>query len=274
MADADPARAHDTKAGLQYVRKIVMILSAFREGRGALGVSEISRLTGLHKSTVSRVLAALLEEDFVAYDFESRRYRIGPGLLSLAARAEPNLFLRGIIHGFLVELNAATGETALFSVLDGDEELVVDVADSHRTLRVTAWTGVRGPLNITAGGKSLLAFSPPDWREAYIREHELFCRTPKTITDPDRLREELELTFERGYSSSEEELEEGAASMSAPILDASGRLLGTVTLQWPMFRADASDCERFKTLLLGATREVSHLFAAQASRNRASDLAT
>jgi DNA-binding IclR family transcriptional regulator len=246
--------------GVQYVRRIAAILDAFRQNRVGLGVSEVSRITGIHKSTASRMLAALHDEQLVSYDAQSRRYRLGAGIISMAAAAEPDLFLQHVARPYLLQLNGSTGETATLSVLDDYEVLTIDEVSGPSAIRFVAWTGMRTPLHATATGRCLLAFSDPGLLENYLRTHTLHACTPKTITDPDELRRMIERIRQTGYSEVTGELEEGLVAISAPIRDFRGRLLGVMNVTWPEFRVTATEQQQFVTMLLAAARDISALF--------------
>jgi DNA-binding IclR family transcriptional regulator len=246
--------------GVQYVQKVAAILASFRRQPGELGVSEISRSTGINKSTVSRLLSALGAEELVTCDPISRRYRLGPGIISLAAAAEPQIFLPAYVRPYLERLNAATGETAGFEVLDGFDAVSIEAVSGPRTLRAAVWSGRRAPLHASAAGKCLLAFSPPRLFDDYIASHELVRYTPRTITDISKLRREIARVRERGYSDNDAELEEGVGAVAAPMCDYSGWVIGVINLSWPTSRVEASDRAHFTALLLAATERASVVF--------------
>jgi DNA-binding IclR family transcriptional regulator len=246
--------------GVQYVKRIAAIFDAFRQHRAGLGVSELSRVTGIHKSTTSRILAALREEHLVSYDESSRRYRLGDGIIAMAAASKPGLFLQHVARPYLLELNAATGETATLSVLDDFEVLTIDEASGPSVLRYVAWTGMRTPLHASASGKTLLTLYNPALLDKYVETRPLRARTGNTITDPERLRREVERTRRRGHGEVNGELEEGLVAVSAPIRDYRGDVLGVVNLTWPAFRVDQAGHDRFVALLLDAAFSISRVF--------------
>jgi DNA-binding IclR family transcriptional regulator len=250
----------DGAGGVRSVIRVSRILQAFRVNPGDLGVSEISRMTGIHKSTVSRLLTALTEESLVALNPSTGRYRLGPGIIALAASAEPDLFLRAAVHPSLVQLNANTGETVTLSVLEGFEALVVDAVAGPRALRVAVVPGTRNPLHATAAGKCLLAFASPELLDDYLARGVLDPLTNQTIVNPDELRREIACVRQRGYATNDEEFEVGVGAISAPTRGFDGRLVSVINISWPSALVTAPDRGRFISLLLDATRHVSGLF--------------
>ena len=250
---------------MEYVQKIAAIFSALQDHREGLGVSEMSRVTGIHKSTTSRLLAALRDVKFVETETDSNRFRVGPALIALAATAQPDVSLRQMARPFLIRLNAETKETATLSVLDGHEVLTIDEQSGPHSLRHVAWTGMRTPLNASASGKCILAFSQPDLFDSYLEDSRLEARTAQTIVDRDEFRKEIARTRERGYGYVSEELEDGVGALSVPIRDRLGRLLGVLNLSWPVFRVSQTDIDRFVSLLIVAGHDLSRVFGYQTS---------
>src|SRR5205807_200813 len=93
--------------------------------------------------------------------------------------------------------------------------------------------GVPAVLHCTAVGKVLLAAQPKRQREAIVQALEYKAYTPNTITDPDRLREELVATKERGWAQDRAEHESFINCIGAPLKDATGRVVGAVSLSVP-----------------------------------------
>jgi DNA-binding IclR family transcriptional regulator len=92
-------------------------------------------------------------------------------------------------------------------------------------------------LETHAGVKIVLAALDPT-RLGRILARPLERRTSATITDPGELHRELERVRRQGYSVIVDELEDGLASVSVPIVGADRRLLGTVNVTGPTFRFD------------------------------------
>jgi IclR family KDG regulon transcriptional repressor len=90
--------------------------------------------------------------------------------------------------------------------------------------------GMRMHLYSTSFGKVLLAFSSDEYIEDYIKKVSLIPRTDKTITDPNKLREELQRVRNQGYAFDNEENERGIKCIGAPIFDFSQRVVAAVSI--------------------------------------------
>ncbi len=126
-------------------------------------------------------------------------------------------------------LHRATGEGCHIVVPDLPEVVFVERRDSTATFRFHSERGVRVPANCTSTGKVLLAHASRPAQEQVLTEG-LGALTPSSITDPERLRSELEAVRERGYATSRDETEIGMTSMAVPIRDPYGRVIAAVGL--------------------------------------------
>ena len=93
------------------IANAVSVLRCFSHDDPLLGVTDIAGRVGLHKSTVSRILATLEQEHLVERDPQSRRYRLGLGLITLAGPLLADLDERRVAYPVLQELTEQTGET-------------------------------------------------------------------------------------------------------------------------------------------------------------------
>jgi DNA-binding IclR family transcriptional regulator len=112
------------------------------------------------------------------------------------------------------------------------------------------------PAHCTASGKVWLAFLPPEVVESVLSA-PLAVYTEKTITSPDRLREELEVIQQRGYAIDDEELEVGIWAISAPIRDIDRNVVAAMSIPFPINRLDPERVPEITQALLEAASAVS-----------------
>ena len=124
---------------------------------------------------------------------------------------------------------------------------------------MASWVGRRSPANASSSGKAMLAFGDPALRESVLRG-TLEAVTPKTVTDPAKLRAVLDQTRRRGYAVSTGELEEGLVTLAAPVL-VDGRAVAAVSLSGPSSRIPARDISRLARLLVDAATGVGRQIA-------------
>jgi len=255
-AAADQRLPRRDSANIQSVDRAVALLKAFTIEEPEIGVTELGRRLGLHKSTVSRLLASLERGGLVQQDRQSGRYRLGFHLVELAGRVLTQIDLRQLAQPYLQDLARASGETVNLGVLNGNAVVNIDQIISPRPIKHMGWIGRRNPLHCTAGGRAALANLPPEEIERVLAE-PLTPHTPKTCVEPEALRLELERTRARGYSISEEEFEEGLSAVAAPVRDFTGKVVAVVSISGPSFRLSASKMIAYGELVRHAAEGIS-----------------
>ena len=136
--------------------RIVAILGAVRDRGGAATVTELSRATGIPKSTVSRTVAELVKHGYV--ERTDTGVVIGIRLFELGARATLPRRLSAAALPVLAELFNATGEHLNVAVRDG-ADMVSVISVRGRLRPAPSHAGARVPASTTALGKAVLAFT-------------------------------------------------------------------------------------------------------------------
>lgn len=202
---------------------------------GVGGAGDIAPHLGVHKSTVSRLLASLEARDFVEPTATWGKYRLGFALTRLAAQAFAQVDLARIGQAPCDALAAAVGETATLAVLDGPRAVNVTEGRAETEVALRSWTGQSSPAHATASGKSLLlAHDRRGLRDQLGRKLERF--TEHTLTAIDTLHEDLDVARQRGWASAQEELEVGLNAVGAPVYDHSGELVAAISVSGPAYR--------------------------------------
>ena len=226
----------DSPYQVQVLDRALGILDLLAGENPELGASEVSERTGLHKSTVHRLLQVLERHRLIEKIALNGKYRLGLRLFELGSKAMAQFDLRERAQPYLKRLVLETGETAHICILDGDRMLSIANVESPRTLRTPSTVGHRTPIHCTSVGKVLLAFLPEDEQNDLINQCELTDYTRHTITKPARLKAELKLIRQRGYAMDDEEIEEGLRCVGAPVMDHSGRVVAAMSIAGPAFR--------------------------------------
>jgi len=212
--------------GVQSVQRAAALLEAIAGAPAPLTAPELAERCGLNRSTAWRILTTLEEEGLVDRDPATNRYSIGYSLTRLASAAGDSLPRRARPH--LEELSRRTGETVSLAVPRGLQLVYVDQVQAPHVMAAD-WLGRAVPLHATSTGKALLAFLPPEeLKTAFTQSLPQF--TGSTITDPGRLRTELDRVRKRGYAVSRGELETALWGASAPVLDRRNRPLAVVSV--------------------------------------------
>ncbi|MBC7304913.1 MAG: IclR family transcriptional regulator [Nocardia sp.] len=213
--------------------RTVAVLDAFTVDDRAVGLSELTRRTGLPKATVHRLCRDLVAARWLSASPDG--YRLGRGLFELGMRAATERTMLEVAVPFMQDLFSRTRETVHLGVLDGNEVVYISKIGGHRQARAPSRIGGRMPLYCTAIGKALLAHSQPATIDR-ILSGPLTRRTPRTVVGPGLLRAQLDNVIERGVAYEYEESAVGIVCVAAPILDTDDRPVAAISLTGPATR--------------------------------------
>lgn len=202
------------------VDRALRILQIIGEHPRGITLNEMSRLLGVPKSSLHRLLAALRYRGFATQHEATGPYFLGTELLATAFRFYDALDLRTLIQPLLKNIVAELNETTHMAVLDGAHVVYQDKIETTRTIRLTSMVGGRNPAHATGVGKALLAwtYTTDDALHEWISQHgPLVARTRKTLTSESQLSAELHRIRERGYALDLEENEYGVHCVGVPV---------------------------------------------------------
>lgn len=205
----------ESRHGVQAIARAGAILRALGAAPEGLGTSDLAAATGLPKSTVHRLVAALAEENLVAQGNDGRA-RLGSGISRLATAGREALGER--LRPVLLDLRRRLDETVDLAVLDGASVRFVEQVPAPRRLRAVSSVGELFPLHCTANGKALLA-ALPESRVTDILTARLERFTPHTIVSRAELLAELEEIRDQGFALDREEHTEGIYAVGAAVID-------------------------------------------------------
>lgn len=205
------------RRSVQSVDRALDLLEALATADGEVSITALAARTGLHVSTVHRLLATLLRRGYVRQNPETSRYYAGAKLATLAEGRSRYGEIRLRARPVLRAITEATRETTNLVVLDDVTAVYIDTVPSPQVVRLFTSVGNRVPLHATGAGKCLLAALPADKREALIERLDMRSYTPHTIVDRAALRRALEEARERGFAIDDEEYDEGVRCIAVPV---------------------------------------------------------
>ena len=243
-------------APIQSLQRAAAILRSFSEAEPELSVTELSERLGLHKSTVSRILATLQLERLVGRNPESGKYGLGLGLVSLGGIALGRLDVRALALPYLSSLVELTEETVIVAVLEGRECVNIARTSSPKPIQFVGWIGRRTPIHCTASGKVFLAYMDADAKSDLLSD-PLQSYTDQTIVDVDIMEQSLVVIRKQGYAIVQGEFEEGFSNIAAPLFDHLGQVTACLAISGPTFRMGPDQIESFAEPLLETANTIS-----------------
>ena len=217
--------------GTQAVDRAARLLSEVVHAADPVSFTELAVVTGLAKSTTSRLLLALERNHLVRRD-DHGRFLPGEMFVSFAWRGGADTSLVAVAQPFLDRLGKATGETINLGVATSGHTVdQIAQVDCAYLIGGTNWIGRPVPLHASGIGKVLLAYGA-----AKLPGGELEQCTDKTITSEAALRAELAAVRARGYAVTDEELERGLIAFAAPVFRYDGTVVAALSVSAPATR--------------------------------------
>lgn len=219
--------------------KIVAVLDAVKRASDPLSINELAAESGMPKSTVSRLVADLVEQRYL--ERTERGVTLGMRLFELGARASLPRRLMAAAAPIIQNLWEATGERVGLWVQQGTD-MVSIAALPGRLPMLSTHAGMRSPALTTASGKAYLAFCPD------LTVMEQVC-APLPESAAETFRVELGKVREAVVASDRGVSYRGIAAVASPVLAADHRALGAISVAGP---ADDLDAERVAALVRSA----------------------
>jgi DNA-binding IclR family transcriptional regulator len=224
------------RGGIQSLERGFALLEEIARHRDGIGLAALARRVGLHTSTAFHLVKTLMALGYVDQVAESRRYRLGRQVFSLAAGALDEIELKSLATPALQRLARATGETSHFAVRAGARIVVLAKTAGSGMFPMADQVGVERPAHATALGKVLLAAMPPDELERYLATTRRERLTGKTIVDAEPLGRELAEVAESGIALDDGEFDAEARCVAVPVHDFTGAVVGALGISGPVWR--------------------------------------
>jgi IclR family acetate operon transcriptional repressor len=245
------------------VERALDLLEALATADGEVAITALANRTGLHVSTVHRLLATLLRRGYVRQNPDTSRYYAGAKLATLAEGRSRYGELRLRARPILRTLTDATRETANLVVLDDTQAVYIETVPSPQVVRLFTAVGNRTPLHATGAGKALLAAMPGPRRDALLERLDLRSYTPRTVVDRAALRRTLEDVRDRGFAIDDEEYDEGVRCV-AVVVGSPGSPVAALSISAPASRLSRQRCAELAPLLRRSAADLAETLRDQA----------
>jgi IclR family acetate operon transcriptional repressor len=252
-----------TRRSVQSVDRALDLLEALAAADGEVAITALAGRTGLHVSTVHRLLATLLRRGYVRQNPDTSRYFAGAKLATLAEGRSRFGELRLRARPLLRALTEATRETANLVVLDDVQAVYIETVPSPQVVRLFTAVGNRTPLHATGAGKVLLASLPTVRRDGLLDRLELRGYTPRTIVDRAALRRALDEVRERGYAIDDEEYDDGVRCVAVAV-GPPGAPVAALSISAPANRLSRQRCAELAPVLRRTAVELADALRDQA----------
>ena len=238
--EAEPLGANSCTNSVMSVIKALNILEVFGGEDAALPLVELSKRTGMNKTTVLRLARTLADKSYLVQK-EDGSWRLGRAAGWLGACYQATFDVHDIVDPVLRELTIKTGESASFYVREGNQRTCLARVDGLQTIRHHVRVGIGLPLNLGAPGRVILAFSGEKG-------------------------EPYESIRKKGYHLSLGERDPEVSSVSAPIFGVEWRLLGSICISGPTSRLTKARLISLSQTVINAANRLSYSLAGSTKR--------
>uniref|UniRef100_UPI004047669D IclR family transcriptional regulator n=1 Tax=Aliarcobacter sp. TaxID=2321116 RepID=UPI004047669D len=223
-----PSSIKSLSKGLKVYRFIVDY------GKPILAVTLCEKLL-IDKSTMSRLLKTLKDEDFISYLEESNEIIANDISYKTNQSTKIELLIKKT-KVLLEDISKKTNECAYLGIFDDYKISYINQIDlSNRELKTRNNIGVQTNLHTSALGKSILAFGNYDLEKIKFNQY-----TNNTITDINELKNDIEKVKKRGYSFDNKEYQDGMCCVAVPLFNQEHILIGAVGISGNSSRLESS----------------------------------
>lgn len=237
------------------IKNAVNIIECFTAETPEMGVSEISTLLDMNKSTIHHIIKTLHGEGILVKT-HNRKYRLGSKLLGWGNLASNQYHKLYNASPYLDELVRKTNETVHLAVQENDRVSYLAKVEPKRPVKIKTAIGSHSPMHCTGLGKMLLTdYLYEDCNKIYDLTLTRF--TENTLTDHEELINELKQIKKQGYAIDNEEIEIGLYCIAAPIKDCMGNIIAAISIAGPEFRINNENEDFYLSNLIATAKKIS-----------------
>lgn len=212
-------------AGLE---KGLAVIEAFGALRPRLTLSEAAQLAGLSRASARRCLLTLARLGYAQSD--GRYYSLAPRVLRLGHAYLAASPLAKAVQPVLEAITERVHESSSVAILDGTDVVFIARATGRQSLSAGLSVGARLPAYAATTGRVLLAAGSDAEAAAVLKASTLRKVTPRTLTAPKELMNEIRRVRAQGYAIGDDQLELGLCIVAVPVRDRAGRTLAAMSL--------------------------------------------
>lgn len=244
---------------MKTLNKTLDVLEVFLNKGEEVGISELVNITGHNISTIHSILSDLIKRGYILQKNKRSKYSLGLKFLSLSSTINRITAIKELVYPFMVELNRQTNETVNTLILDGNNTISIGGITSTQQLRVVLDDKMGAPLYCTGSGKIFLAGMAETDLDNYFKRAKLISYTPKTVTDVDKLKRQLNNIKRKGIACESEEYQVGLTNVACPINDYDKKPLAALSVIAPTVRLNKNKIREITPLLKKYSSEISKL---------------
>lgn len=223
------------------VTRAISLLRHIAAGNPCRNLSVTAKALGINRTTLIRLIHTLSQETLIEPLENEAGYRLGSGLIALAADAIGNRDIVQVARPVLQRLVRELNLSAHLGVLDGHEVVYLARQSPNTHLVSNVREGTRLPAHATTMGRILLAQLPPEQLRELYAGVTLQAYSDATPTTIDALIDQLAEVGAQGIVWSLSKFEPGIGSCACAVYDHTGQIAGAINVTGPEAAFDPLD---------------------------------
>jgi IclR family transcriptional regulator, acetate operon repressor len=233
---------------------IFELLADFPNG---LSLTDIGKSLNVPLSSMHGLINTLLDRGFLIRIEGTMLYRLGPGIVKVAASYRAQADLVSIADPIMERIRHITSETTSLAVLQGNMIVFIHKRPAEGVVQVVNPVGTRRFAHSTGSGKIMLAYLSSEEIDNLYLDEELPVFTPNTIKTKTALLSALAEAREKQYAYDNEESNTGVWAVAGCIRNEEGRPVAAISVVAPLFHIQAKDYMNWYTYIRDGAIEAS-----------------
>lgn len=222
----------------QSIKRAIRIMHLFTLKKRELSLTEISKMTGIHKSIVYRILVTLESEGWLTKNPETNKYMLGIRILSLSSVILEDLTMRRLALPVMRDLSSITGETVVLAMSSNGGAICIEKIESDNSIKTTAQVGKYFPLHAGATGLAVLMGMPMEDIRNILTREPLEKYTDKTEINPGKIINMIKAAKQKGFIMSVGSVDPGVIAIGVPLNFVQENIFMGLSVTGPKYRFD------------------------------------
>lgn len=248
----------DKNYSMKTIHRTIKIIKSFTLTTPSLTMTELNEITGISIPSLQRILSTLVYEGFLQRNEKTKKYQLGMELYFLGNLVQKNSNILNAAMAVMERIREETTESvSLNTLFQNKSQKCIAFLKSYHELVTDVHIGIVSPLHAGASAKAILAHLSDDEISKYLESYQLVKFSESTITDRDRLVNELQEIRSNGYAISYGERVKGTFSVSVPIFSSVNHVEDSMSITMPIARLEEYDLDNLISILKAGSNEVS-----------------
>lgn len=228
------------------------VLAAFGREPRRMTLTQVAEATDLSRGTARRFLLTLQQLNFVGSD--GKLFWLTPKVLQFSNAYLATFGLSEAGKSVIRQLTEEIGESSSMAVLDGYDVVYVARIETRRIFSSGLEVGSRLPAFCSSLGRALLSGFDEATLDKWLREGTFVAHSPRTIVEPEALRQKILEAQRLQYAIIDGEVEVGVRSIAVPVRDRAGTIVAALNIGTSAAR---TSLDHMRKVYLPALREAA-----------------